>query len=130
MLMLDRTVDALLQDLKHTLRAFLQSPGFVLTVIATLALGIGANTAVFSVHVRNMVIVQGMRLVVIAVAIGIGCAFGLTRFLANLVFGVRVLDPIVFTAIPIVLSCVALLAIWLPALRASRFDPVEALRYE
>lgn len=81
-------------------------------------------------NVRNMVVMQGMRLVLIGVAIGIGSAFGLTRLLASFLFGVKSLDPVAFTAIPILLSGVALLAIWLPALRASRLDPLEALRYE
>jgi putative ABC transport system permease protein len=81
-------------------------------------------------NVRNMVVMQGMRLVLIGVAIGIGSAFGLTRMLASFLFGVKSLDPVAFTAIPILLSGVALLAIWLPALRASHLDPIEALRYE
>ena len=89
-------------------------------------LALGAETGA----VRNMVVLQGMRLVLIGVAIGIGSAFGLTRFLAAFLFGVNVRDPMAFTAIPIALSCVALLAIWLPALRASRLDPIQALRYE
>ena len=89
-------------------------------------LALGAETGM----VRNMVVVQGMRLVLIGVIIGIGSAFGLTRFLAAFLFGVNVRDPMAFTAIPITLSFVALLAIWLPALRASRLDPIQALRYE
>ncbi len=89
-------------------------------------LALGAETGA----VRNMLVLQGMRLVLIGVAIGIGSAFGLTRFLAAFLFGVNVRDPMTFTAIPIALSCVALLAIWLPALRASRLDPIQALRYE
>jgi putative ABC transport system permease protein len=89
-------------------------------------LALGAETAA----VRNMVVVQGMRLVLIGVAIGIGSAYGLTRFLAAFLFGVNVQDPMAFTAIPIALSCVALLAIWMPALRASKLDPIQALRYE
>jgi len=89
-------------------------------------LALGAETGV----VRKMVVLQGMRLVLIGVAIGIGSAFGLTRFLAAFLFGVNVRDPMAFTAIPIALTCVALLAIWLPALRASRLDPIQALRYE
>jgi putative ABC transport system permease protein len=80
--------------------------------------------------VRNMVVMQGMRLVLIGVVIGIASAFGLTRLLASFLFGVKPMDPIAFTAIPILLSGVAWLAIWLPALRASHLDPVEALRYE
>ena len=89
-------------------------------------LALGAETGA----VRNMVVLQGMRLVLIGVAIGIGSAYGLTHFLAAFLFGVNVRDPMAFTAIPIALSCVALLAIWLPALRASKLDPIQALRYE
>jgi len=89
-------------------------------------LALGAETGA----VRNMVVLQGMRLVLIGVAIGIGSAFGLTRFLAAFLFGVQVRDPLAFTSIPIALTCVALLAIWLPALRASKLDPIQALRYE
>jgi putative ABC transport system permease protein len=80
--------------------------------------------------VRNMVVLQGMRLVLIGVAIGIGSAFGLTRFLAAFLFGVNVRDPMAFTSIPMALTCIALLAIWLPALRASHLDPIRALRHE
>ena len=89
-------------------------------------LALGAETGA----VRNMVVLQGMRLVLIGVAIGIGSAFGLTRFLGAFLFGVQVRDPLAFTSIPIALTCVALLAIWLPALRASKLDPIQALRYE
>jgi putative ABC transport system permease protein len=89
-------------------------------------LALGAATGA----VRNMVVLQGMRLVLIGVAIGIGSALGLTRFLAAFLFGVNVRDPMAFTSIPIALSSIALLAIWLPALRASRLNPIRALRYE
>jgi ABC-type antimicrobial peptide transport system permease subunit len=89
-------------------------------------LALGAETAA----VRSMVVLQGMRLVLIGVAIGLGSAFELTRFLAAFLFGVNVRDPMAFTAIPLALGSVALLAIWLPALRASKLDPIRALRYE
>ena len=89
-----------------------------------LALGAGSGT------VRRMVVFQGMQLAVVGVVIGLGAAFGLTRLIASLLFGVKAYDPLVFSAVPAVLIGVALVAVWLPALRASRVDPVEALRYE
>jgi len=64
------------------------------------------------------------------VAIGVAFAFWLTRFLAAFLFGVNVRDAMAFTSIPVALILIALAAIWLPALRASRLDPNEALRYE
>ncbi len=81
-------------------------------------------------NLRNMVIRQGMTLALIGVVIGIGGAFWLTRFLASFLFGVKAWDPIAFIATPILLSAVALIAIWVPARRATRVDPVTALRFE
>ena len=71
-----------------------------------------------------------MRLALTGIAIGILAAAGLTRFIAGFLFGVKAWDPIVFILVPILLIAVALLAVWLPALRASRIDPIEALRCE
>jgi ABC-type antimicrobial peptide transport system permease subunit len=89
-----------------------------------LALGAGVSS------VRNMVVWQGLRLAVAGVAVGLAAAFGLTRLIASLLFGVKAWDPMVFSAVPAVLIAVAILAIWLPALRASRVDPIHALRYQ
>ena len=63
-------------------------------------------------------------------AIGIAAAFGLTRYLESLLFGVKARDPIVFFSVPAVLIVVALFAVWLPALRASKVNPAVSLRYE
>ena len=73
---------------------------------------------------------QGMRLALVGVVIGIGAAFGLARVIAGFLYGVQAHDPGVFVCIPVLLSLVALFAVWLPARRASRVDPVIALRYQ
>ncbi len=77
-----------------------------------------------------MVVVQGMILALAGVAVGIGSALGLTRFIASFLFGVPARDPMVFVGIPALLAVVALVAVWFPARRASRVEPVIALRYE
>ncbi len=89
-------------------------------------LALGAETG----HVRRMIIFQGMELAVAGVLIGVASALGLTRFIAAFLFGVEARDPMIFVGIPLALSVVAFLAVWLPALRASRVNPIEALRYE
>jgi putative ABC transport system permease protein len=89
-------------------------------------MALGAGTR----DVRNMVVFRGMRLAMIGVALGMCAALVLTRFLAGFLFGVQARDPAVFIVTPIVLSTVAFLAVWLPARRASRLNPLEALRHE
>jgi len=75
-------------------------------------------------------VLQGMRWAVIGVVIGIAAAFGLSRAIASFLFGVKSWDPAVFVGAPAVLTIVALAAAWIPARRASRVNPIEALRYE
>jgi predicted permease len=89
-----------------------------------LALGAAAG------QVKNMVVVQGLRLALVGVAVGLAAAFGLTRFIASFLFGVGQWDPVVFAGVPIALTTVAAIAVWLPARRASRVDPNLALRCE
>jgi ABC-type lipoprotein release transport system permease subunit len=57
-------------------------------------------------------------------------ALGLTRFIASILYDVKAWDPLVFVSVPVLLAAVALLAVWLPAGRASRVSPIVALRYE
>jgi len=71
-----------------------------------------------------------MRLAVVGVIVGLGAAFGLTRLMASLLYGVKAIDAAAFIIAPIVLAAVALIAVWLPAARASRTDPMQALRAE
>jgi predicted permease len=80
--------------------------------------------------VKNMVVFQGMRLAIVGVIIGVAAAFGLARLISSFLFGVTARDPAVFVGVPLLLTIVALLAVWLPARRASRIDPIVALRYE
>ena len=80
-------------------------------------------------QVKNMMVRQGMLLAIVGVAIGLGAALVLARFIASFLFGVGKWDPAVFVAAPAVLTVVALIAVWLPARRASQIDPIIALRY-
>jgi ABC-type antimicrobial peptide transport system permease subunit len=80
--------------------------------------------------IRKLVVWQGMRLTIVGVVLGIGAAFGLTRLIASFLFGVKSWDPAVFVTVPLVLGTVALLAVWLPASRAAKMDPMRALRVE
>jgi len=80
--------------------------------------------------VRNMIVRQGMSVAVAGIVIGLASAYGLTRVIASLLFGVTAKDPAVFVIVPLLLSAVALVGVWLPARRAARIDPLRALRTE
>jgi predicted permease len=80
--------------------------------------------------IRKLVVWHGMRLALVGVALGIGAAFGLSRLISSFLFGVKSWDPAVFVSVPIILTAVALVAVWLPATRASRLDPMQALRVD
>ncbi len=79
---------------------------------------------------RNMIIGQGMAVAAAGLVVGLGGAFWLTRFLASLLFGVTARDPIAFLVTPLLLGAVALFAVWIPAHRATRVDPMTVLRLE
>jgi putative ABC transport system permease protein len=79
-------------------------------------------------RIKTMVVLQGMRLAVAGMLTGTAAALLLTRYLQGLLFGVDARDPLTFAGVPLLLGLVALLAVWIPALRASRIDPLGALR--
>jgi ABC-type antimicrobial peptide transport system permease subunit len=87
-----------------------------------LALGAGSR------EVLGLVLVQGLRLTLAGVAIGLVAAVGVTRVMKNMLFGLSTTDPLTFVSISLLLVAVALVASYLPALRATRVDPVVALR--
>jgi len=81
-------------------------------------------------QVRNMVVLQGMRLAAVGLLLGVAASFGLAKLLAGFLFGVTAWDPLAFLGVPLLLGAVSFLAVWLPARHASRVDPVIALRAE
>jgi putative ABC transport system permease protein len=78
--------------------------------------------------VLRLVLAQGMKLALLGVAIGLIAALGLTGWMKSLLFGVSATDPLTFVAIAMLLVFVALLACWIPARRATKVDPLVALR--
>jgi predicted permease len=81
-------------------------------------------------HVLGLVVGQGFSLTLVGIACGLAGAVGMTRFLSSLLYGVRPTDPLTFAAVSALLTGVALLACYIPALRAARVDPIVALRHE
>jgi predicted permease len=89
-------------------------------------MALGADRA----RIRNLVVGKGMLTAGLGVIVGLAAAAFLARFLAGFLFGVQAWDPMVFIAVPVLLALVALFALWIPARRAARLEPIAALRVE
>jgi len=176
-------MQSLRQDLRYGVRMLMKKPGFTMIAILTLALGIGANTAIFTlfdsqlrplpvsnpglgllalllatlgIHgamaysvsqrtreigirmalgadrraVLRLVLGQVLRLFGVGLALGVTGSAAISRALSSLLFGLSPFDPLAYVGVPLFLAVVALLAACGPALRATKVDPMIALRYE
>jgi putative ABC transport system permease protein len=93
-------------------------------------LGIRSALGASAISLARLVIGNGMLMAVIGLAIGLGGAFAVTRTLSTLLFNISPNDPLTMISVALILAAIALLACYVPARRATRVDPMEALRYE
>ena len=100
------------------------------TQLRTHEIGIRVALGASRSDVLRLVLIQGLRLTIIGLGMGLAFAFVLTRFLGGLLYGVSVNDPLTVVSVTALLAVIAALACYLPALRAMRVDPVAAMRVQ
>ena len=96
----------------------------------TAEIGVRLTIGSSRTQIVTLILMQGLRLTVTGLAIGLACAFLLTRVVKSWLFNVSATDPLTFVAVPIFMLIVACCACLLPALKATQIDPVQALRQE
>jgi putative ABC transport system permease protein len=96
----------------------------------TREIGIRSALGASRSHILKLIIGRGVGMALIGITVGLVASFGLTRFLAGLFYGVTAVDPMTFAGIPVLLLIVSVLACYIPARRATKVDPLVALRYE
>ena len=96
----------------------------------TREIGIRMTLGAHQGNVLKLVLRQGIVLAIAGAAVGIGVALGVTRYLASMLYNVRASDPVTIAGVAILLTLVALAACYIPARRATRVDPMVALRHE
>ena len=96
----------------------------------TQEIGIRMALGAESKDVVGLMIRQGMIMALLGVVVGVGLALSMGRVMEGILYGVQPQDPATFIAVPVLFAAVALVACWIPAARAARVDPANALRYE
>jgi putative ABC transport system permease protein len=96
----------------------------------TREIGVRMALGAIAGDVLRLVIGQGMWTTIVGMVIGIGGSFALTRTMQSLLFGVSTTDPLTLVGVVVLLAAVSFLACWIPARRATKVDPLVALRYE